>query len=94
MMSTQELQRLAQEMKADPALKVEISQALRGVTEPADASAALQARGYDVSSDDLRPATERNQAELTDDQLDGVVGGSAAMSNPFEEYFAEYAHDL
>lgn len=72
-MSAQELHRLENDAESNPELKAFVAQA---ISDAAGASAALKARGYDVSEEDLQGL---GATELNDDNLDKVVGAGARL---------------
>lgn len=91
-MSAQELQRLRKDAEADPSLKAEIARELSLAEDAVAASETLKARGYDLSADELQPATA-GSGELNDDALDRVVGGTGSTLPPFVGMvFSDYAH--
>ncbi|GGF45973.1 hypothetical protein GCM10007301_01860 [Azorhizobium oxalatiphilum] len=90
-MSSQELQRLSRHMSTDPELKAEVEQMLSDVSDANAASDILRACGYDVSAADLSRAMAGRHG-LSDDQLDDIVGGGAALSVPFGVIINSYAH--
>ncbi|WP_207460381.1 Nif11-like leader peptide family natural product precursor [Azospirillum sp. SYSU D00513] len=92
MVSAQELQRLRKDAEADPSLKAEIARELSLAEDAVAASETLKARGYDLSADELQPATA-GAGELNDDALDRVVGGTGSTLPPFVGMvFSDYAH--
>lgn len=69
-MSQTELQRFATAVKDQSAL----AERYTAAATPADLAMLMRADGYDVTDDEVTAVLRRN-GELTDSQLDAVVGG-------------------
>lgn len=77
-MSQAELARFAAALADDPALADKV----RSLRTAAEVTQRLRAEGFDVSPEEVERAAglaAEQAAELADDQLDGVTGGSLLM---------------
>ena len=73
-MSEEQLKAFLDAVKADPGLEENLKEA-----GDADAVAAIaKAAGFVISADNL----EKTQAEVSEEELEGVAGGNMAMSPP------------
>ena len=66
-MSEEQLKAFWDDCKADSALK----QKIQGITDPDAIVVIAKETGFSISTDDLK----NDQAELSDEELGGVVGG-------------------
>jgi predicted ribosomally synthesized peptide with nif11-like leader len=70
-MSEEQLKVFWEAIQADAGLQ----QKLQGVTEPDAVAAIAKEAGFSISAEEIKKA----QLELTDEQLDGVAGGSISL---------------
>lgn len=75
-MSVQEIQRLSEDLKTSSALQDAFRQA---GTDPAAIARLAKERGYDITEADLKTAAKQAKAEMSDEQLDDVAGGTAVV---------------
>ena len=78
-MSEDQLKAFWEAVQADAGLQ----QKLQGVTEPDVIAAIAQEAGFNISAEEIKRAhseyfAEEIKRELTDEQLDGVIGGANA----------------
>ena len=77
-MSEEQLKAFLEKLKADTSLQEKLKAAAN-----ADAVAAIaNEAGFSISADDLKNA----QSELSDEQLDGVAGGSNFKPHPIGRF--------
>ena len=69
-MSEDQLKAFWEAIQADTGLQ----QKLQGVTEPDAIAAIAKEAGFSISAEEIKKA--QSELELTDEQLDGVVGGA------------------
>jgi predicted ribosomally synthesized peptide with nif11-like leader len=75
-MSKLELDRFIDDARTDPKLQ----EALKGkAADPAAVVLVARARGYDVTSQDVDAQVSMRKRELSDQELDAVVGGRIVL---------------
>jgi predicted ribosomally synthesized peptide with nif11-like leader len=73
-MSEEQLKAFWEAIQADSGLQ----QKLQGVTEPDAVAAIAKEAGFSISAEEIKKA-HSEFAELTDEQLDNVVGGGSTL---------------
>ncbi|MCR0983564.1 Nif11-like leader peptide family natural product precursor [Roseomonas populi] len=76
-----EMQRLKQDLEADPALRARLAPALDASADPEAASALLRAAGYGIAPGEL-PLSAQGPRRLNHADLDQVAGGRMTLKNP------------
>ena len=74
-MSEDQLKAFWEAIQADTGLQ----QKLQGVTEPDAIAAIAKEAGFSISAEEIKKA--QSELELTDEQLDGVVGGGSGCNS-------------